>query len=46
MSIGYKVSTLDTNGGLFIIENTDELKGGPPRHFHHEQEEWFYVIDS
>ncbi len=44
--IDFKVSTLDTNGGLFIVEATDDTKGGPPRHFHHEQEEWFYVIES
>jgi mannose-6-phosphate isomerase-like protein (cupin superfamily) len=45
-SIDYKVLTLDTNGGLSIIEITDDCKGGPSRHLHHEQEEWFYVIDS
>ncbi len=44
--IDFKVSSLDTNGGLFIVEATDDTKGGPPRHLHHEQEEWFYVIDS
>ncbi|CAA9426791.1 MAG: hypothetical protein AVDCRST_MAG22-2967 [uncultured Rubrobacteraceae bacterium] len=46
MSIDFKVSTLDTNGGFFVIENTDAFKGGPPWHFHHEQEEWFYVVES
>ena len=46
MSIDFKVSSLDTNGGFFVIENTDALKGGPPRHLHHEQEEWFYVVES
>jgi quercetin dioxygenase-like cupin family protein len=44
--IDFKVSSLDTNGDLFIIEVTDDSKGGPPRHLHHEQEEWFYVIDG
>lgn len=46
MSIDFKVSASDTNGGLFVVENTDNAKGGPPRHFHHEQEEWFYVVES
>ena len=46
LSIDYKVSTLDTNGELFIIEHTDEHKGGPPQHLHHAQEEWFYVIQG
>ena len=44
--IDFKVSSPDTNGDLFIIELTDDRKGGPPRHFHHEQEEWFYVVES
>ena len=44
--IDFKVSSLDTNGDLFIIEVTDDSKGGPPRHLHHEQEEWFYVIEG
>ncbi len=44
--IDIKVSALDTNGGLFITEITDVLKGGVARHFHHEQEEWFCVIES
>lgn len=44
--IDFKVSSTDTNGDLFVIELTDDRKGGPPRHLHHEQEEWFYVIES
>jgi quercetin dioxygenase-like cupin family protein len=44
--IDFKVSSVDTNGDLFIVEVTDDTKGGPPRHLHHEQEEWFYVIDG
>jgi len=44
--IDFKVSSLDTSGDLFIIEVTDDSKGGPPRHLHKDQEEWFYVIDG
>ena len=44
--IDFKVSSSDTNGDLLIVEVTDDTKGGPPRHLHHEQEEWFYVIDG
>ena len=29
-----------------VIENTNDSKGGPPRHLHHEQEEWFYVVEG
>jgi len=46
MTIDFKVSSLDTDGGLFIIENSNDHKGGPPRHLHHEQEEWFYVVEG
>jgi mannose-6-phosphate isomerase-like protein (cupin superfamily) len=46
MSIDYKVSSSDTDGGLFMLENTDDSKGGPPRHLHHKQEEWFYAVDG
>jgi len=45
-SVDFKVSSLDTNGGFFVIETTDTVKGGPPRHLHHVQEEWFYVVQS
>jgi quercetin dioxygenase-like cupin family protein len=31
---------------LFIIEHTTSQKGGPPRHIHPNQDEWFYVIEG
>ncbi|MEO7966530.1 MAG: cupin domain-containing protein [Gemmatimonadaceae bacterium] len=39
-----KVSTNDTAGALFVFEHANMGRGGPPRHFHYEQDEWFYVI--
>jgi mannose-6-phosphate isomerase-like protein (cupin superfamily) len=42
--IDFKVGTQDTDGGLFIMENLNQTKGGPPRHLHHDQEEWFYAM--
>ena len=39
-----KVSTDDTDGALFVFEHAGMAKGGPPRHFHYEQDKWFYVI--
>jgi quercetin dioxygenase-like cupin family protein len=39
-----KVSGKDTNGSLFVFEHANMGKGGPPRHFHYEQDEWFYAI--
>jgi mannose-6-phosphate isomerase-like protein (cupin superfamily) len=44
--IDIKASALDTNGGLCITETIDVDKGGPARHLHHEQEEWFYVVEG
>ena len=44
--ITYKVSGQDTKGGLFLFEQTSLRKGGPPRHLHHSQEEWFYVMEG
>jgi quercetin 2,3-dioxygenase len=29
---------------LLIIENTFSEKGGPAKHLHYDQDEWFYVI--
>lgn len=39
-----KVSTRDTGGALYAFEHRDMPKGGPPRHVHHDQDEWFYVV--
>jgi len=44
-SIDFKVAAQDSVG-LFILENTFRNKGGPPRHFHYEQDEWFYCIEG
>ena len=40
----FKVSGKDTDGGLFALEQTFHEKGGPPRHLHPHQDEWFFVI--
>ena len=42
--LSVKISTEDTGGRLFMFEHTHMGKGGPPRHVHHEQDEWFYVV--
>jgi mannose-6-phosphate isomerase-like protein (cupin superfamily) len=45
--IDIKVSALDTDGGgLSVAEITSLNKGGPVRHLHHEQDEWFYVVEG
>lgn len=39
-----KVSAKDTKGAMCIFEFTGS--GGGPRHLHHQQDEWIYVVDG
>lgn len=41
-----KVSTKDTDGDLYIFESTRGKKGGPPLHYHFEQDEWWYIVEG
>lgn len=43
-STAFKIAGTDTAGGLFVIEQANSIKGGPPRHLHHEQDELWYVL--
>ena len=43
-TIDFKVTPRDTGGGLFVMVNSQKNKGGPPRHFHYDQEEFFHVL--
>jgi len=45
-STAFKVLTDDSAGALFVIEHASRKKGGPPRHLHHNESEWFYVIEG
>jgi quercetin dioxygenase-like cupin family protein len=42
----FKVSTEDSHGGLLVVEFSHHAKGGPGRHIHFDQEEWFYVVEG
>ncbi len=44
-AIDFKVTSQD-GGGILILENTFRAKGGPARHLHHDQDEWFYAIEG
>jgi mannose-6-phosphate isomerase-like protein (cupin superfamily) len=44
-TIAFKVVPHDSSG-LFILENTFHAKGGPARHLHYDQDEWFYAIEG
>ncbi len=39
-----KLSSLDTGGAICVFEFTGG--SGGPRHLHHDQDEWIYVIDG
>jgi len=43
--IAFKVCPPDGDGVL-VLENTFHAKGGPARHLHHDQDEWFYAVEG
>jgi quercetin dioxygenase-like cupin family protein len=43
--INFKLVQPD-DGAVFIIENVFHAKGGPARHLHHDQDEWFMVLEG
>ena len=44
-AITFKVLPKDEQD-IFILENTFHEKGGPARHLHLDQEEWFYAVEG
>ncbi|MFN2125412.1 MAG: cupin domain-containing protein [Candidatus Promineifilaceae bacterium] len=44
-SINIKVSA-QNGDGILIIENNFREKGGPARHLHNSQDEWFFAIEG
>ncbi len=51
-SRGLGISTLlfkampQNSDGLFVLENVFREKGGPARHLHYDQDEWFYILEG
>ena len=45
-STAFKVLTNESASALFVIEHASRKKGGPPRHLHHNENEWFYVMEG
>ena len=39
-----KISSKDTDGDLFAFESTRLKGGGPPLHYHFEQDEYWYIL--
>lgn len=44
--LDFKVLTKDTSGGFFLMEQRNMPIGGPRRHMHHDEDEWFYLIEG
>jgi len=45
-STTFKVATQDTRNALFMMEQYSTKHGGPPLHLHHDQDEFWYVLDG
>ncbi|MBE2237622.1 MAG: cupin domain-containing protein [Caldilineaceae bacterium] len=43
--IAFKVVPTETSG-LLVLENTFHAPGGPARHLHYDQDEWFYALEG
>jgi mannose-6-phosphate isomerase-like protein (cupin superfamily) len=41
-----KLSAKDSGGDLCIYDTLRTTKGGPPLHYHHAQDEWFFVREG
>jgi mannose-6-phosphate isomerase-like protein (cupin superfamily) len=44
-TIAFKMSS-PSPSDPFILENTFWAKGGPARHLHYDQDEWFYILEG
>ncbi|MGK6321061.1 cupin domain-containing protein [Sphingomonas sp. DT-204] len=42
----FKVLSNETGGDLFVMEQSNNRKGGPSRHLHHDEDELFYVLEG
>src|SRR5512135_835415 len=42
-TIDFKVTSSESSG-VFVVEITMHTKGGPVRHVHYNQDEWWYVV--
>lgn len=46
-TLDIKISGQDTDGGIAVFEQIGHMpKGGPPLHMHHNQDEWFYILEG
>jgi len=45
-TIDVKLSSKDTGGAVLVIEHLSREVGGPARHLHHGQDEWFHALEG
>lgn len=41
-----KVSGRDNGGALYLFESSRARLGGPPLHYHYDQDEWWYILEG
>ena len=41
-----KISSQDTGGAFAVIEDVTPPLSGPPLHVHHEQDEWWHILEG
>lgn len=44
-SLRFKMSGAESND-LFVVQNEFHRPGGPARHLHYHQDEWFYAVEG
>lgn len=44
--MSFKTSSSETAGGMFVMEHSNLMKGGPYRHVHPAQDEWLYAMEG
>ena len=45
-TIRFKVLPEESNGNMLMLEHSNNATGGPPRHVHPHQDEWFYALEG
>jgi mannose-6-phosphate isomerase-like protein (cupin superfamily) len=41
-----KISTQDSGGSIYLFQHANMRQGGPPRHVHFHQDEWFFILQG
>jgi mannose-6-phosphate isomerase-like protein (cupin superfamily) len=45
-AVKVKISSRDTGCTFAVVEELTQPQGGPPLHVHHEQDEWFHILEG